>query len=128
LREKGVDIVAFDKTVSKDAWTSVLEGGAEKLSDEKIAKGKSLFLCYPDEEEPLALECLENFQGDFVIHVGELISTGQLSGPQAPWGRTSSADFQVQLAEEFHCVLVADLPRFPFRFAKSDIPLSITST
>ena len=53
--------------------------------------------------------------GQYVIHVGELLATGgTLSFPQAPWGRTSSSDFQVALSEEFHCILSASLPRFPF--------------
>ena len=62
----------------------------------------------------MANPCLENFTGDYVIHIGELISTGGLSSPQAPWGRTSSADFQVSLMTDFHCVLVAEMPAFPF--------------
>ena len=53
--------------------------------------------------------------GQYVIHVGELLTTGgTLSFPQAPWGRTSSSDFQVTLSEQFHCILSASLPRFPF--------------
>ena len=53
--------------------------------------------------------------GQYVIHVGELLTSGgTLSFPQAPWGRTSSSDFQVTLSEEFHCILSASLPRFPF--------------
>ena len=40
---------------------------------------------------------------------------GTRSGPpQAPFGRTTTADFQVKLAESFHCMLVADIPTFPF--------------
>ena len=62
----------------------------------------------------MANPCLDDFIGDYVIHIGELISTGQLSSPQAPWGRTSSADFQISLMTDFHCVLVYELPAFPF--------------
>jgi hypothetical protein len=54
--------------------------------------------------------------GDYIIHVGENISSGTSFGaPQAPFGRTSSADFQVSLAETFHCLLMANLKnRFPY--------------
>lgn len=75
---------------------------------------RALFLCYPDEQEALAIECLERFTGEIIIHVGELMLTGTYSRPQSPWGRTTSADFQVALNEDFHCLLVSKLPRFPF--------------
>lgn len=114
LKDEGADIVAFDREVDKtSAWTKVKIGGPEKLS-ESAAAGRNLFLCYPDEDSSMANPCLDDFIGDYVIHIGELISTGQLSSPQAPWGRTSSADFQISLMTDFHCVLVYELPAFPF--------------
>jgi hypothetical protein len=71
-------------------------------------------LCYPDEGASLAKECLEAYDGDIIIHVGELaFVSGTLSSPQAPWGRTTSAEFQVALAEEFHCLLNVSIPRYP---------------
>ena len=114
LQDEGVDIIPFDREIDeKTAWTKVQIGGPKKLL--KIcAKGRNLFLCYPDEDTSMASPCLENFTGDYVIHIGELISTGGLSSPQAPWGRTSSAEFQVSLMTDFHCVLVAEMPAFPF--------------
>lgn len=33
---------------------------------------------------------------------------------QSPWGRTSTSEFQVALAEKFHNVLTVQLPTFPF--------------
>jgi hypothetical protein len=33
---------------------------------------------------------------------------------QAPWGRSTASDFQVNLAERFHNVLTAKLSGFPF--------------
>ena len=114
LRERGVDIIAYDREVdSKLSWGDVLIGGPKKLL-KNLAKGRNLFLCYPDEDNSMACPCLNNFDGEYLIHIGELISTGQLSSPQAPWGRTSGADFQVALMTEFHCVLVSELPAFPF--------------
>ena len=114
LKDEGADIVAFDREVDKTSgWTKVEIGGPEKLS-ENAAAGRNLFLCYPDEDSSMANPCLDNFIGDYVVHIGELISTGQISSPQAPWGRTSSADFQTSLMTDFHCVLVYELPAFPF--------------
>ena len=107
-------VVGFDKVVDSDAWSTVLKGGPSALKLEEY-KNHTLFLCYPDEDSSLAEKCLRHYQGEYVIHVGELLYTGgTLSYPQAPWGRTSSADFQSTLAIEFHCVLTASIPRFPF--------------
>lgn len=114
MAEGGVDIVAYDRQIfPKDSWFDVKKGGPEILN-EKVAMGRNLFLCYPDEDSSMSVECLSNFAGEYVIHVGELITTGTYSCPQAPWGRTSVADFQVALNEEYHCLLVASLPRYPF--------------
>ena len=114
LTDMGVDIIAFDREVdSEHYWGDVQIGGPKKLL-KNLAKGRNLFLCYPDEDNSMACPCLNNFDGEYLIHIGELISTGQLSSPQAPWGRTSGADFQVALMTEFHCVLVSELPAFPF--------------
>lgn len=131
LREAGVDIIAFDKFLGtkvgksksndKNNWTEVLHGDPSLLLSSKSNKktkdntqpslnNRTLFLCYPDEAESMAATCLENYQGEYIVHVGEMISTGTVMGPPvAPFGRTSSADFQVSLAEQFHCILVAKL-------------------
>ena len=114
LQDEGVDILPFDREIDENsAWTKVQIGGPKKIS-KHFAECRNLFLCYPDEDSSMADPCLENFTGDYVVHIGELISTGGLSSPQAPWGRTSSADFQVSLMTDYHCVLVAEMPAFPF--------------
>ena len=85
--------------------------------DQPSMNGRNLFLCYPDEAESLGVRCLEKFRGMFLIHIGEMIHGGTLSGAlQSPWGRTTAADFQVKLAEDFHCLLRAEIPRFPFSY------------
>lgn len=123
LQERGVDIRGYDlypQNFRKGAWTDVTKGGPETLLSPagfcfNTSSPRNLFLCYPDEAEAMSLPCLNNFQGEYVVHVGELIHTGTMpSYPQSPWGRTTSSDFQVQLAEDFHCILVVELPRFPF--------------
>ena len=93
-------------------WTQVLPGGAEQLTTQAAA-GRALFLCYPDEMSDLGLQCLRKFAGDTIVHVGELVWDGTLSLPQAPWGRTSAEEFQVNLFSKFHCILRAALPGFP---------------
>jgi hypothetical protein len=107
-------LVGFDKCIETSCWDEVHRGGPEVLKEQKY-RNHNLFLCYPDENESLAIQCLENYTGEFILHVGELFVTGgTLSYPQCPWGRTTSSDFQVALAEDFHCVLMAPIPRFPF--------------
>lgn len=115
LRDMGTDIICYDKEVdSKTSWTKVEKGGPKKLREQN-AQGRALFLCYPDDSQNLAMKCLNEFTGEYIVHVGELITTGTLSGAsQAPFGRTTGSDFSVALAERFHCLLVASLPRFPF--------------
>lgn len=57
----------------------------------------------------------EEIGGGYIVHVGELLTTGCISGaPQAPWGRTSSPDFQERLFKDYHCVLTMPLESFPF--------------
>lgn len=108
------EIIGYDSYVPKKPWSEVLLGGPEVLLDKKYSH-HNLFLCYPDEQESMAIKCLENYTGEYIIHAGELLSSGgTLSYPQAPWGRTTSPEFQIALAEEFHCILTASIPRFPF--------------
>ena len=112
---------------------AVRKGGPDVLSSNAMRK-RALFLCYPDEDDqdadgaagqdyddnkdgeelpPLSMgaACLENYQGDIVIHVGELHGD-TLSMDQAPWGRSSAPEFQQRLAAEYHCLLKAALPNW----------------
>lgn len=116
-----VDVIAADKYVAKKSFTTVVKGGPEILKNKKSSmvhdKPRTLLLCYPDEQEAIASQCLDYYTGEYIIHIGEsLVGAGTLFGvPQAPFGRTSSADFQVSLSEMFHQVLVCDLHnRLPY--------------
>lgn len=80
LRSRGVDILCYDKEPSSlsSAWIDVLKGGPSVLR--KMPTERNLFLSYPDEDGSMAIECLNHFKGDYVIHVGELIHFGSLAG------------------------------------------------
>ncbi|CAM9877770.1 unnamed protein product [Discosporangium mesarthrocarpum] len=98
-------------------WTKVEKGGPEALEG-NANRDKVLLLCYPDDfegtDESLSLQCLYAFEGDVVIHVGELFGDSVcMSTGQAPWGRTTGEDFQRELAVRFHCVLKVALPSWP---------------
>ena len=115
LREMGVDIVAVDKYNAKGAktYTEVIKG-EPKILKKKEHEERVRFLSYPDDRESMSMECLEYFQGDTIIHVGELAITGtKAGGVQRPWGKTSCSEFQVALMADFHCVVRHRLPSFP---------------
>lgn len=101
----------------KTGGLDVRQGGPATLSEDSEIRdsGRTLFLCYPDEDyqqenndddAPLSMAaaCLENFAGSTIIHVGELYGD-TLSLEQAPFGRSSSSEFQQRLAGEYHCIL-----------------------
>jgi len=118
------------KKSDHDKQFRVRKGGPEVLTLPEN-QGRTLFLCYPDENDfatvaaeqqamdegapsqsiSLGSACLEHYRGEFVVHVGELaFLDATLATDQAPWGRSSSPDFQEQLAAQFHCVLRMRLP------------------
>ena len=112
LRDRGCDVIAVDKYTKenndKPFIDDIVAGDASFLKNKKKCKGRALMLCYPDDRESLSLDCLEVFQGDTIIHVGELCTTltgTHAAGLQRPWGRTTCSEFQVELATAFHCVL-----------------------
>lgn len=153
-RQAGIDIVGYDVNLeqggtivtdnstkqdkknrkgSDPSSSRIRQGGPDVLSLKENAK-RTLFLCYPDEDdqepeeeeddneydddrepqEPTSMgwRCLDHYQGEYVIHVGELFSDANLSIDQAPWGRSSSPEFQQRLASEYHCLLKAQLPNW----------------
>lgn len=130
MEQSGIDVVGYDiqpesggsishgNKVSCNTTFRVQKGGPAKL-DLPENHGRTLLLCYADEDDEclenedeeqasLGSACLEHYRGDYVIHVGELFGDS-LSMDQAPWGRSSSPEFQQRLAAEYHCVLRVDL-------------------
>lgn len=135
--EGGVDVVALDVSLDEGGKISALDGtemtkkskksktgliirqgGPDTLAEDAELQDRTLFLCYPDEEDhqmddcdedgvpplSMAAACLENYNGSTIIHVGELYGD-TLSLEQAPFGRSSSNEFQQRLASEYHCIL-----------------------
>lgn len=115
LRGMGGDVIAIDKYSKENEdepfIKDIIKGDAGYLKKKQSA-GRTLMLCYPDDRESLSLECLKHYQGETLIHIGELaFTTGTLAGgeDQCPFGRTTCSEFQVELAAQFHCVLSAKL-------------------
>ena len=57
-----------------------------------------------------SLDCLRNYKGNTVIHIGELFGETLSTNP---WGQTTSRDFQLRLGETFRCVSRVQLPNWP---------------
>ena len=136
MKQVGIDVECYEKfpnsggklssnTPNKKRKTTstnnneiiqVKQGGPEALKHANN-KNRTLFLCYPDEDEQLssftaplpnsmAEQCLQYYKGNYIIHVGELYGDSiSLDSHQAPWGRSSSWKFQLELQQSFHCLL-----------------------
>jgi len=120
------DVHSKDDGYDEDCKPSTVErievrrGGPEVLSEDASLSKRTLFLCYPDEDDEdddhdderpavsLAARCLEHYRGTTVVHVGELMGD-TLSMAQAPWGRSTSPEFHQRLLSEYHCILRATL-------------------
>lgn len=114
-------IRCFDRHPNyRHSWTMVEAGTPSSIFQRQDIidanpEFKTLFLSYPDEDSELGSECLSYFQGDYIIHVGELITTGSFARqPQTAFGRTTTGSFQVELMEKFHCIASIPLPNLPF--------------
>ncbi|GAB5364843.1 hypothetical protein AAMO2058_001005100 [Amorphochlora amoebiformis] len=114
LKDKGCDWVGYDAAELTEAWTQVRFGGPDVLLQNKELSQRALMLCYPDEfhnsMESVALACLDNYKGDIVIHIGESLPHTHMENP---WGKTSSSDFQLELAHAFHKIVQVPLPSWP---------------
>jgi hypothetical protein len=139
MNQSGIDVIGYDKSPEhggqihqdqtksskkgkqgKDSFV-VHRGGPEVLAQ---CTDRTLFLCYPDEDvndnnegdddaaASLGEACLQHYNGDYIIHVGELFLDPTFSSEQAPWGRSSSPAFQERLAAQFHCILHVSLPNW----------------
>ena len=99
--------------------TSITLPGGPSVLQNPENKNKTLLLCFPDQflqedsDIPMALSALKNFTGEHIIHIGELYGDTVAHDHQAPFGRSSSPDFQIQLATDFHCLLKIELPHWP---------------
>uniref|UniRef100_A0A6U2XFV3 Methyltransferase domain-containing protein n=1 Tax=Lotharella globosa TaxID=91324 RepID=A0A6U2XFV3_9EUKA len=111
LLDRGVDWIGYDTRQQDEAWANVKLGGPAVLKD---FQSRALMLCYPDDfeesMESIAMTCLEEYAGDVVIHIGEMVPNTIMENP---WGKTTSSDFQLELAHGFHKVVQVPLPSWP---------------
>jgi len=104
LLQLGVDILAFDRNPNAPPhWSKVAEGDEKLLADpQSPLHTRSLMLCWPPLNEPLALEALQLYRGETIIDIGE---------PRG--GNTGSAAYIEKLETEYSLVESLSLPRWP---------------
>lgn len=85
--EDGADVVAFDMDPWEAEWFPVLEGDICEILN---YQDRSLFLCWPPYDNPMAADALDLYTGDTVIYVGE-----------GRGGCTGDSDFHFKLQKEF---------------------------
>ena len=103
VRQAGGDILAFDRYPPPDArnrwhagehpWAEVLPGGARILTRHP---GRTLFLCWPPEDEPMAEQSLLSYGGSTLLYAGELDHSAEgsprLPHPFEGWEPVESID------------------------------------
>lgn len=102
MKKQSINIVAHDVIESKDRWTEILPNGPKYLLDD-VNNGRNLFLCHPEsssESLVIAMECLNYYNGNFIIHVGDLDS---------PNYDDDVVEFSQAIKSSFHCLLRANL-------------------
>jgi hypothetical protein len=80
LKKRGVDILAFDLCppgngrITRNKWTAPYEylalmtGGPNVLP---LFRDRTLFLCWPPYDDPFAETCLDHYEGEKFVFVGE---------------------------------------------------------
>lgn len=98
LKQLNIDVLAYDSApLDEPCWTKVLQGDESLVKDHPH---RSLFLCWPPYDEPMAADCLRNYAGNVVIYVGE-------------WcGCTADEDFHNMLTDKFVLTQNYKIPRF----------------
>ncbi|KAG1661664.1 SWI/SNF-related matrix-associated actin-dependent regulator of chromatin subfamily B member 1 [Nymphon striatum] len=112
LENSGCDIICFDKNnlyPSEMQYRHIQTGEPTVL---KNFKKRVLFLSWPDADETstFSMECLSEYQGDIIIHVGELFGSTQFVNP---WGQSTTHEFQLALVKKFRKVKEIKLPNWP---------------
>lgn len=102
LAQKGVDVIAYDNKPWKNSAFQVHEGGHEKLKEHPK---HNLFLCWPEQNNPLSHTALTQFQGDTFIYVGE-----------GPRGVTGTPAFFDELERNWRIVEYVKIPNHPYYF------------
>lgn len=90
LKFAQADVAAYDDGSREwpKMWTDVQRGGPEKVNSDLR---RTLFLCWPEYDTPMAYECLSKYRGKYFIYIGE-----------GPGGCTGDDSFHEYLNKNFN--------------------------
>jgi hypothetical protein len=107
IRQAGGDVLAFDRYPPPDRrnrwhagerqWTEVQPGGARRLVHHR---DRTLFLCWPPDDEPMAMDSLRSYGGSRVVYVGE------------PAGGADGASEFLRELDRWNLVETLDIPQW----------------
>ncbi len=99
LRQAGADVIAVDKNPQAPPhWTSIVDGDSSRSRE---YPNRTLFLCWPSYQDPMAFDALRSYAGSHVAYVGEMR------------GRTADEDFHRYLTEAFMLEREIEIPVWP---------------
>eukprot|EP00055_Hartaetosiga_balthica_P014655 m.81777 g.81777 ORF g.81777 m.81777 type:complete len:252 (-) comp8653_c0_seq3:415-1170(-) len=115
LEARGLTFVCFDKNTlypEEMRFMAVRTAGPETLSES--TRDDALFLAWPDaqEESTFGEDCVKGFNGNVIVHVGELF--GETIGVN-PYGQSTSKRCQEALAAHFRITKRIPLPQWPYQ-------------
>ena len=114
LRKMGSDVVAYDQCppsidsetnrfhVRVRCWTDVVHGDHDAIARHPE---RTLFLCWPPPNDPMAFEALSRYQGDTFLYIGEAPLANNLNV-------TGDARFVRLLEEEWRIERTIALPNW----------------
>lgn len=98
LAKIGADVLAFDIAPANAVWHKVERGDHQVISEHP---GRTLFLCWPPHDEPMAYHCLAAYRGKTLAFVGD-----------GDGGCTACSNFFYELAAKFEHVQNVDIPQW----------------
>jgi hypothetical protein len=107
LRKRGVNILAYDIAPPLDGknnfhpemqFSEVLSGSHEILANHS---DRTLFLCWPPYQTPMAVNCLNSFRGKTMVYIGE---------PSG--GCTANDRFFDIISKNWRCIKTIEIPKW----------------
>lgn len=105
IQSAGGKIMPFEKHLTDNPYkhdnfyTDVFQGDESVLR--KFHSSNNLFLCWPPYGNPMALNCLKNFKGKYVLYIGE-----------GEYGCTADDEFHDTLNKKWDCVDIHSIPKW----------------
>eukprot|EP00056_Hartaetosiga_gracilis_P013059 m.213244 g.213244 ORF g.213244 m.213244 type:complete len:293 (-) comp13789_c0_seq11:2662-3540(-) len=112
----GLSLLCFDQNTlyPKDMHHTHVQTGGPDIVAKHSTSGDALFLAWPDDSEDSVFgrDCVMEFNGNTIVHVGELFGE-TLS--ETPYGQSTSKQCQEALAKDFRIYKRISLPQWPYQ-------------